>query len=391
MIQAIAISDLHLGEDNSALQPRDNSNPHLPRLLQTWRALAAGRKIGALIILGDLMDLSLAYYSEAVPACKFFLQGIVAADLFDRIIYLPGNHDHHIWHYIIEQQFVFSKLNSRLVPDYPRTKSLWVEDRPDEDQDSAFVKSSFLNQLLPPGGSIRQVYVTYPNYLFQPNPSGPAVVLTHGHFFEREWTIISDLIGYVIGNITVDDLETFNAPLTEFLWYNLGQSERLSRVVEEIYQNAEQGRFEYLDNIIHLVMQAIDAMDGKIKDGYIRDHIEEAIEALIKKVLHAYLKRGAESTRASSMRNKPIGEISAKVRTYFENYLEAKIFNVGCRDYSIVFGHTHLPGREKIKINQKEVEVFNTGGWLLDENNQMPGAAYVTIQDNGQVGLNYFR
>jgi len=37
------------------------------------------------------------------------------------------------------------------------------------------------------------------------------------------------------------------------------------------------------------------------------------------------------------------------------------------------------------------VEVFNTCGWLLDENGQMPGAAYVTIQEDGQVGLNYFR
>ena len=59
MIQAIAISDLHLGEDNSALRPQDDRNERLEGLIGQWRELAGGGRIEQLLILGDLMDLSL--------------------------------------------------------------------------------------------------------------------------------------------------------------------------------------------------------------------------------------------------------------------------------------------------------------------------------------------
>jgi len=52
-----------------------------------------------LILNGDTLELALTEYNEAAMVFEGFINLIMpqGAELFDRIIYIPGNHDHHLW------------------------------------------------------------------------------------------------------------------------------------------------------------------------------------------------------------------------------------------------------------------------------------------------------
>jgi hypothetical protein len=114
-IKAIVLSDLHLGERTSAFSEgeipdvrfRGRTAEHLARLLGALLATQDGRA-EYLVLAGDVLDLSLASRRAAFLGFKSFLEQI--APLFDTLIYVPGNHDHHIWVALQEEARIFAQI-----------------------------------------------------------------------------------------------------------------------------------------------------------------------------------------------------------------------------------------------------------------------------------------
>lgn len=118
-IRYVALSDLHLGQAESLLTHVEAGTgkviPHVPspclRALATCLRELVEQQTEAvrptLILNGDILELALC---EADQAIKGFAQFIALLtrdndSVFDEIVYVPGNHDHHLWEMARETQY----------------------------------------------------------------------------------------------------------------------------------------------------------------------------------------------------------------------------------------------------------------------------------------------
>src|SRR6266568_3048037 len=120
-IRYVCLSDLHLGADASvltAIKPGtieidpSTPDPVLQQLVACLKHLIMqneSRHKPTLILNGDILELALADTHQAAMTFERFIELIFPADgeaLFDKhIIYIPGNHDHHIWEIARETEY----------------------------------------------------------------------------------------------------------------------------------------------------------------------------------------------------------------------------------------------------------------------------------------------
>ena len=117
-IRYVCISDLHLGEESSILTALnetgvDTNNPapvmvELVKCLKELISKNKGNKKPTLILNGDILELALSTTEISTMVFERFLELFMkeGEELFDRIIYVPGNHDHHMWERTRETQYL---------------------------------------------------------------------------------------------------------------------------------------------------------------------------------------------------------------------------------------------------------------------------------------------
>jgi UDP-2,3-diacylglucosamine pyrophosphatase LpxH len=126
-IRYVCLSDLHLGEEDSLLthvnlesgeaDPTEKS-PVLEELATCLNYLISKNedktKKPTLILVGDILELALTTDNIAAMAFERFIELFMAKsyELFEKIIYVPGNHDHHLWESARETQYVLNYLTT---------------------------------------------------------------------------------------------------------------------------------------------------------------------------------------------------------------------------------------------------------------------------------------
>ena len=121
-IRYVCLSDMHLGAQNSLLTNLTPNNatsdpsvasPVLTSLVECLRELLShneGPEKPTLILAGDVLELALTTDNVAAMAFERFVELILPPDkakwLFKDIVYIPGNHDHHLWETARETQYV---------------------------------------------------------------------------------------------------------------------------------------------------------------------------------------------------------------------------------------------------------------------------------------------
>lgn len=109
-------------------------------------------------------------------------------ELFGEIIFIPGNHDHHLWETARESQYV----------DYISGKP-WGEKLPSPWHTTRMftnpVRSFFLTRLMQrrPNLKDRTIQTAYPNLGLLSDDRRRAVVFHHGHFVESMYILMSIL------------------------------------------------------------------------------------------------------------------------------------------------------------------------------------------------------
>jgi len=86
----IVVSDLHLGEEVG--EATFAGQTKIEAFAQELEALG---EIEELILLGDILELALAPLSQVTEQMAALFQRIY--EIPKKIVYVPGNHDHHIW------------------------------------------------------------------------------------------------------------------------------------------------------------------------------------------------------------------------------------------------------------------------------------------------------
>jgi hypothetical protein len=423
---ALVLSDLHFGEAASVVNYKEGgagSQPVVRRLVEIIEGVASNGSIPFLIVAGDTLDLSLAAVGDAVADFHKFLEDIHA--YFDAFVYIPGNHDHHVWRTLQEEVYVVKRIREgNKIKEFPQEQfgmiekgDLVLKDVDTSDPENPVGKKTFLHYLLPVAAQGKNFAVTYPNLLIEFDNPERNTLITHGHFFEKAWTLASDMFGksLKLGEINYVTLERINSPVTEFGWYGIGQAGELSKFIEGLYKDVKNSKTDRLTQALDDIKNYIlgfwkkrprkkKGFFARIKDAVRRvgasikeEAIENALElltALLKGLIVSQLESDETQTPGSDLRHSDIlkdPEKQERIARYVRYSIGSR-YNF--RPGQIVFGHTHRPIKDgSINIDfgsgPSKVKAFNPGGWVVDcedadhilHSRPMP----LLILDDGQV------
>lgn len=376
----IAMSDLHLGEESSVANPdlRAILNslrreiPNIDSFVNSRLKQPAGTRIDApanptaqilnkvlrdikrishLVLLGDILDLSVASYYEAAFQAQKFLSEMLDGVSPEHIILVPGNHDHHLWAQVSEEQWIESNLkqNRPWKPPFPRIT------KPKKPLNSTEPGVQFIKGFFP-SHCRDNVEVAYPSYATK-GPDRKNYVFDHGHLFDYAQSWIGQWgPGKVIDLKALEDLERVNAPWLEMVWYGFGQGGPLALDSENLYAEAKR--------LIEKLKVAKDILTGNIASKA----AENAARKMLKlgKRIWGWVKRGKSkkvNTPASRGRAKNQGEfeLGENLRNYLLMF--ATQANGYPKSFTFVYGHTHS-WCDRRKFHGWRV--LNTGGWPAD-------------------------
>jgi UDP-2,3-diacylglucosamine pyrophosphatase LpxH len=318
----LVISDTHFGEEDALLRVRGEADAAARArvdALVEW--LAAQGPLKEIVLLGDIWELWTATFAEARVASDYFLSRLATLD-FGQMLFLPGNHDHHllVQHQVLEQILAMRDDRDLEVPAH-------VQRRFDD---------SYLARLLPLAARERFT-VTYPDHLA--SVGGRYVVFHHGHhtailqgnrnvFSPGPLFIMQRLEEIGLHEVTRSDLELAGTILFE-LMYAFSLGERTRAKMNRLWE-----RFLTL----------------KRRAG----------------VAWAFLLRIVQRRVSESSRGTPAQEVGS-FASAAERMLALAEQEVGepvpCEAY--IFGHTHRAGIVPVQGEQgRRFVLANAGTWL---------------------------
>jgi UDP-2,3-diacylglucosamine pyrophosphatase LpxH len=292
----VVISDTHIGAPLAVLT--------YPRAIEAMvEKLSSLGQIDELVLLGDIFDFWQSPVSVALSRGRDMMSALYELGNVGRMVFLPGNHDHHIFRLYYEEQ-----LGRRL-----REGNIELPDleMPITDECPA------LDAIRPSGAPV-PLSMTYP--IYQVSVQGRDALLTHGHFlgfFERSlWrpkhsVVSSMLLNRTGGSLSLEDMENFMSPYYE--------------------------------------MFTLSANVPGVVDGRYR---------IYRMILKTGKALGVDSdTRTSVQRNATVEESSVLVEAMLDHFCTEK-------PRYFVYGHTHKQGLLTLPISG--TEAINTGAWLAD-------------------------
>lgn len=268
------ISDMHLGDSMSTVNARMAG--------KLCSAIADLGQLDELILLGDIFD----FWQSPIPAAleqgRKMISGLFLLDNVKRIVYIPGNHDHHACRMYYEVETARRLREGNLEP--PGISIPLVDDCP-------------LMFAIRPEGAKVPLYMAYP--FRQLTVQGKSTLFTHGHllgFFERSlWmkqAMMSSLLLSKGESLSLEDVERFASPYYEML--------SLSAAMPGIVN----GRYRLYRTIIRA---------GKALGG-------------------------ADESRQASLRDTTVEENAVEIEALLDQLCEEK------PDF-FIYGHTHKAGK----------------------------------------------
>jgi predicted phosphodiesterase len=203
--------------------------------------LGKNGKIQYLVLLGDIFDMAIHNESDVMNLTHDFFNKVTFTkdkrtfiSFFDNIIYLPGNHDHHVWKMLQEEYYISNHLQNKFSALPIPQQAIGLLDLKDNKmliEDSVIFpdhRKNFISATL--SESKKPVYIAYPNlyikYISKNNNDG--ICVTHGHFFEPGWNKTAlnfdKYLRHMNDSVYFSELEKNNSPMTEFSDYEVAQT-----------------------------------------------------------------------------------------------------------------------------------------------------------------------
>jgi UDP-2,3-diacylglucosamine pyrophosphatase LpxH len=411
-IRYVCLSDTHFGEEDSLFTNLKTASvetdplkpsPVMIHLAECLRALISTNETDTkptLILAGDILELALATTNEAAMVFERFLELMMPKgdELFQEIIYIPGNHDHHLWELARETQYVTYFLNE---PD-PYLKIPWHTTNLFIDAGKDPTLSFMLTNLSERALNVDRigVRVAYPNFGLFDADQNRCVVFTHGHFVEPLYQLISTLKSLIFPDRNrpehIWDIEAENFAWIDFFWSTMGRSGEAGQDIERIYEKLHDK--EALKRLLN------DLVDN-LADKYDLPGLDIAFAKILKMALGWAVNKMAGLER--TVMEKPLSDGAEKgLREYFNGPVYRQIHdelkitegneaNV-LSDVTLVFGHTHKPFQEDMNFRQYPawVNVYNTGGWIVESVDPEPlhgGSIVLVDQELNAASLSMYK
>ncbi len=399
------ISDLHLGDGECRLVGFHQGEPRLEQ--QVFRALCDAlespdqRPLDWLVLLGDVLDFSIARYADAYQAARVFFSALCETQLVRDYLYLPGNHDYSLWESVMHQANVVSNVAEGRRATARSVVPAVLDARPGQESALTLVGvrpcsgkprrygGLFLDALS--GGeedSTRpRFHIAYPNaYLIEPDRG--VTLLTHGQYFQPYWTLLLDLARGVFGSSlpmgrdgapTITDIVTIDSGLNALTSAGLGQSGALGGLIARLQDDVEQGQgaelSEYVGRLLSTVTGRIGSdlltlLTGVLRgclQGWVRAHVDEFAAQGLKGRTRRTLTSSEGSRLVQQYLNAASHECSVDIPRIDPEAPRPDPNELR----QLIFGHTHdaiLPSDTDgpSVVGWPSLRVANTGGWLAN-------------------------
>lgn len=404
-VRYVCLSDTHFGADNSLLTNLQPGTPdvdplHPSTVLQAFVACLSdviskneNAAPPTLILNGDIMELALTTDNNAAMAFERFMELIVPTGgkpLFaNDMIYIPGNHDHHLWETARETQYANFINKNPDLQDLPvpwHTTNIFSGDP---------VPAYFLNTLIQRHDAMKDVWVrtVYPNFGLK-DDRGKVVIFSHGHYVESIYMLMTRLRSMIFPDrkppAATWDLEAENFAWIDFFWSTLGRSGDVGTDVELIYNMMTDPRKLkiVIDNLAAGVVRQLgkQGVGGRIDTFFLGG------------LLNLTLGRVAENERHDGS-----GLLSTDATTGLKEYIEGVLLTQLDQElnhnrpteWSFVFGHTHKPFEDvgEFAGYPTATSLYNSGGWVVDTPQVEPlhgGSAILVDEDLNVVSLRFY-
>jgi len=424
-MRVAVVSDTHLGDDLCVLvAPGPRDGPPVPGTGYAALRDAVGRA-DYLVLLGDIIDFSVASYEDAYRDAKAFFRQAQRDRLARELVYVPGNHDFDIWTVVEHQVNVINQLKAgglprpfqRAVPGVldlressPRLRLPDVAAHPEWHDRHSDYGGLFLDHItLEPstdgrrrGRGERSLFdFVYPN-LYLVTGEGETVLLTHGHYFESYWALLGEwgleLAGHDLplerkGALSIGELVGVNFPLNQLASSGVGQARPLTALARRLQLEITSGRPVLVERYLRRLERfLVDRAHLGVPFRPLRSWLAARARARVVSALAS-----TEQTRFSrAFLSRP--DVRERVRRYYRSCLAEveRLRGEHGLDLAppghVVFGHTHQPipwGSSELvdAVDGRKVRFCNTGGWLLrqdhDGRREFVGAE-VLVFESGQ-------
>jgi len=404
------LSDLHLGDDHCSLVSIRGAGgatlveARFNQLCEVLRQQSDG-SYDYLVLLGDVLDFSIASYTNAYAAGRVFFQALARQRLFGDVIYLPGNHDYSLWQSVQHDLNVVSHVAAGRPPSNKSTISGILDARPNAADMLTLVgirprQSSprrygglFLDTMLETtasGGAGSELArprfaVAFPNlYLIEADET--VTLLTHGQFFEPYWTFLLDLALATFGSDlrldggtapSIADIVAINSGTSQMTSAGLGQSGTLGRLISRIQDDVEAGRVEELGGYVHHMVQHFaglanaDWLNLLVRQArpLIQHQIDRGFSGGMESLVKGRTRRVVESAAGSRLMNVYLWACTHECTEVIPSVDPAAPAPTPGRLSRLIYGHTHdahgFDNPDRILLSGRpELEIVNTGGWL---------------------------
>lgn len=204
MAGMVAISDLHLGAPASYLAVRSVRS----RLFDTIRGLSDGY-LDLLVLVGDVIDLTVGRAPEPWVIAREFFKELADSVPMGGLVYVPGNHDHHVWVMLAEYQELLRKIGELKRPPMGAVG----HGGPQPVAGTAYPYWTPLHNLFETSFQ-RKVVFAYPFHMELHGDT--RFVFHHGHFFDPKISPLASYAGARYKDWT--RVEAFNLPYIESLF-----------------------------------------------------------------------------------------------------------------------------------------------------------------------------
>lgn len=377
----IAMSDLHLGQDGADGTGSYSLLSNIPDNLKKEKAQAEDKMAKlkervssfandqlTLVVTGDLLDLSMAYFAQAYNDLAYLLRNLSEVS---RLIYVVGNHDHHIWSMFCEYSNIIHPMiygKGMLWGSGVYTPTFGMGD-----------SCSFLEKGL--GNEIERdinVRVAYPSSIIQiPNNK---LYFTHGHLFGGLYNLVSRILSvFLEKELDENQLATMNVALIELIyWYcgETGEGMGANGIIEALFSDAQRGK----DSLIKKMVDS--GVDEIFPDGVVKGIPDSWERAFIKWVANKVIKRKIKDKPdivVSKDRHEDPDKTLRRVEDWVYNVLK---FDTNNR-MTFVSGHTH-----RSAMAYKDNSCFcNLGSWLVEPGDDDPDTELLMIDEDGNTNM----
>ncbi len=110
------ISDLHIGDYNCKLIEAHSTSTTYNRFKSTILDFTGGDPLDYLVLNGDVLDFSINSFEASCIMARPFFQALAGDAITKEIIYIPGNHDKHIWDAVEWETNIIKRLKEHKDP-----------------------------------------------------------------------------------------------------------------------------------------------------------------------------------------------------------------------------------------------------------------------------------